>query len=663
MNIKITYNWLLEYLETDATPEELQKYLSLCGPSVERIEKVGDDYVFDIEVTSNRVDMASVFGIAQEAQAILPMFGKKARIKSNPLENYTFDSIPETHNEKQLDLHLTDPHLASRVSAIVISNATIKPSPTSIRKRLEMCNIRSINNVVDISNYLMLSLGQPTHTFDYDKIKDHKMIIRESKKGETIMTLDDKKFTLPGGDIVVEDGSGELIDLAGIMGGRDSAVSEHTKNVLLFIETYNKKRIRKTSMLTGQRSVAATYFEKGLDEERVEPTLVYGIKLLQEYAGGTIGSKVYDIYPNPYKTKIILVSQTDITRILGVDISSDKVLLILNNLGFETQKRPNGVYQIMIPSWRKDDVEIKADIVEEIARIYGYQNLPNEIQQTIYIKQPHDVALLFTIQQKVKYFLKHIGLHEVMNYSMVSKELLESLDLRPSQHLELLNTISEEIRYFRQSLIPSLVKNMKENEGRKDILTFFEIAKIYVPIKNDLPTEKYKLSLATNTSFSDIKGILEALFKELNITDFSYAVAGDHLLNPQAHVMVAGHKVGKIGQLKATLQDRLQIKESVFLGELDFEELITHYRLVTPYTPQSQYATVKLDLTLEQKQDMNFEKMKKKAFEISPLLKQVELINTYKNNITIRCYFSSSEQNITEDEAKGELAKIKRNVA
>ncbi len=286
MNIKITYNWLLEYLDTDTDAYELQKYLSLCGPSVETVEKKGDDYVLDIEVTTNRVDMASVFGVAQEAQAILPQFGKKAKLKFNPIRQYIFSKINSPKDLKStLDIKIQDEDIASRITAIVLSDIKIGPSPDHIKSRLEACDIRSINNVVDISNYLMLSLGQPTHTFDYDLIKSHKMIIRKAKKGEKVVTLDNKQITLPGGDIVIEDGGGQLDGLAGIMGGLDTEIKSDTKNVILFIETYNKRLIRRTSMTTGQRTAAATYFEKGLDEERVEPTLIYEVERLQKYAG------------------------------------------------------------------------------------------------------------------------------------------------------------------------------------------------------------------------------------------------------------------------------------------------------------------------------------------------------------------------------------------
>src|SRR3972149_5125369 len=196
-----------------------------------------------------------------------------------------------------LRVKIIDPNLVSRFTAIIFDQIVIKGSPDFIKDRLTRAGVKVINNVVDISNYLMITLGQPIHMFDYDKIADHRMIVRESKKGEKLVTLDEKEIVLPGGDIVIEDGSGKLIDLCGIMGGLNSAISSKTKRVLLFVQTYNKSKIRKTTMTTGQRTIAATFFEKGLDEERVVATTVNAAQLLEKYCYAKVVSKINDIYP------------------------------------------------------------------------------------------------------------------------------------------------------------------------------------------------------------------------------------------------------------------------------------------------------------------------------------------------------------------------------
>ncbi len=661
MNIKITYNWLLEYLDTDATPDEMQKYLSLCGPSIEKVDptslrlrgvnKIGNstkggltDYVFDIEITSNRIDTASVIGIAQEAQAILPMFGKKAKLKLNPLTKYKFDNIVgnDPRVVPSLKIKIVDATLCPRFTAIVLENIKIAPSPDFIRERLIACGIKSINNVIDISNYLMLALGQPVHVFDYDQIKNHMMIIRESKKGEKIITLDEKEVVLPGGDIVIEDGLGRLIDLCGIMGGLNSAISEKTKNVVLFVQTYDKVRIRKTSMSTGIRTVAAAFFEKGLDPERVEPTLVYGVELLEKYASAKVSSKLYDIYPTPKKEKLLVMGYELFGKKIGVKIPEKTINSILNNLGFGINHLSDDrtkMVKIIVPSWRANDIDIPEDIVEEITRVYGYQNIPSVLQSIVYVDQPKDMEDIFVFQNKIKLLLKHLGLNEVINYSMVSKEQLEAFNLDPKKHLRLSNSLSKDIEYLRTCLTISLFKNIKDNAGKtrhntapgeKEILRFFEIGKTYQPKNNDLPDEIYKIGIATNTDYFDLKGIVEAIYKELNID---------------------------VGNKNFCSVPDIIKKDGIFMVEIDFQLLIDNCQLVPKYQPINPYAVIKLDKTFEISPKTTYEVVRQKAFQ-SKLLRKIEVVTLYQNKLTLRFYYSSTERNITEEEAKGELDKL-----
>jgi len=630
MNIKITHQWLLDFLETDATPYEIQKYLSLSGPSIERIEKIDNDYIYDIEIISNRIDYACVFGIAQEASTILPMYRKKATLKLDPFEKYQFNKIKINEEKYQLKIKIND-KLCSRFTALIFDNIEIKPSPEFIKKRLTLAEIKSINNVVDISNYLMLTLGQPVHVFDYDKIKNQLMILRESKKGETITTLDGKTTVLPGGDIVIEDGEGRLIDLCGIMGGLNSAISENTNKAILFVQSYNKEKIRRTTMLTGVRTVAASYFEKGLDEERVESTLVYGAELLKTFANAQPKSKIIDFYKTHYQKKTVETTFKKINQLIGIDIPKEKTIRILNNLGFQVKTNNNKLI-ISVPSYRKYDISISEDIVEEIARVYGYNKLAGRLSPPVYIKQPEEYEKLYQITLKIKYFLKHLGLNEVINYSMISQKLITEwateLNLKLEDHIKIKNPISKEIEYMRLSLLPSLYKNLVDNTGKREILKFFEIAKVYFknnPKKNSPADEKYRLAIATNTDFFDLKGILEALFKELN--------------------------------LKQTPQYKIINKNNFYLVELDIDFLIKNYQNLPKYQPINPYAVIKLDKTFELSKNLTYQKIEKRAFQ-SKLLKKIELVSLYKNKITLRFYFSSLNKNLTEEEAKKELDQI-----
>lgn len=631
MNIKITYNWLLDYLDTDATPDQIREYLSLCGPSVESVTKVGNDYVFDIEITSNRIDTASVIGIAQEAQAILPMFGKKAKLKLNPLVNFKLDQI-KSGSGFDLDVDIKNPNLVSRFTALIFDQVQIGDSPEFIKQRLTAAGVKVINNIVDISNYLMLTLGQPIHMFDYDLIKDHKMIVRESKKGEKLITLDEKEIILPGADIVIEDGSGKLIDLCGIMGGLNSAINSKTKRVLLFVQTYNKSKIRKTTMTTGQRTIAATFFEKGLDEERVAATTVNAAQLIEKYCQGKVASVIKDIYPIKKEKKSIVMNYELFDKKIGVKMDHKKINSILENLGFVVgveSSDPNKL-TITVPTFRVNDIDIPEDIIEEVARVYGYHNIPSKLQPATYVEQPKDMEDLFVFQNRIKIFLKHLGLNEVINYSMVSKDQLIDFGLDPKNHLRLSNTLSKDIEYLRINLTVSLFKNIKENSGKKDVLRLFEIAKVYLPTKEHLPNEVYKVGIATNTNYSDIKGIIEAIYKELNIN----VGAGRDMPFPE-----------------------IIEKNGVFLVEIDFQKLIDSCRIVPKYKPLHPYAVIKLDKTFEIQPHTTYEVVRQKAF-LSKLLQKIEVVTLYQNKLTLRFYYSSPDHNITEEEAKKELEKI-----
>ncbi len=662
MNIKITYNWLLEYLDTDADPYEIQKYLSLCGPGVERVDKVGDDYVFDIEVTSNRVDMASVFGIAQEAQAILPRFGKKAKLKQNPLTELRF-KWSEKFSGKSLPLvvKVEDKKFASRLITVALSDVTIKPSEKLIKERLEMCGERSLNNVIDISNYMRIALGQPCHIFDYDEIKQHTMIVRESKKGEKIVTLDKETVTLPGNDIVIADGEGNLIDQPGIMGGFNSSVQKNTKNIVLFVPVFNGTMVRRTAMLTGKRSNAVAYFEKNLDDDRAESATIYSLNLLRQMTGARQMSEIRDYHPTHSKKRTIEIKHSFVESRMGISIKPDECKKILENLGFHTTYNlRSATYKIEVPIIRLRDIVIPEDIVEEIARIYGYHNLPSNLPPMVYIQQPKEIEQLFDYQTRIKHFLKNLGLHESMNYSMVSKELIENMNLEVKHHLRLANTISEELQYMRTSLLPSLIRNIKENQGKADVLRFFEIAKVYYPQEKELPKEIYKVAFATNTSFLDLKGIVEGLLSELRITDYELRLAKIHIFskNEVVDFVLNGSVFGSIGKLSTQLQHKNNLKTPVYLASFDLISLMNHAKIISQYKPINPYATVKLDLNVKAGKK-SYEEIKKLSFASSSLLEKMELVDVYKETLTLRYYFSSTKKNLTEVEAQKELEKIK----
>ncbi|QQR64283.1 hypothetical protein IPH70_02050 [Candidatus Roizmanbacteria bacterium] len=419
--------------------------------------------------------------------------------------------------------------------------------------------------------------------------------------------------------------------------------------------------VRRTAMLTGKRSNAVAYFEKNIDDDRAESATVYCLNLLKQYAGAKQASPIEDYHPTPSKKKTIEVNHQFIESRIGIKIKPAECKRILENLGFHTRYDiRNTKYVITVPTPRLRDIDIPEDIVEEVARIYGYHNLPNSLPPMVNVDPQEGVEQMYEIQRKIKYFLKHIGLHESMNYSMISKELIENMNLDVKHHLKISNTISEELQYMRTSLLPSLVQNIRENQGKKDILRFFEIAKVYYPQDKDLPKEIYKVAIATNTSFADLKGIVEGLLSELHITDYELQNAKIHIFskNEVVDFAINDSVFGSVGKLSTQLQHKNNLKSSCYLASFDLISLIQNAKTISQYQPINPYATIKLDLNIRA-DAVTFQKLSQMAKKTSKLLTHIKLIDTFKQTHNVRFYFSSTEKNLTEKEALADLQKIK----
>ena len=610
MNILIPDSWLREFLDTDATPQQIQSALSLCGPSIERLikfapplklrggERGGNtDWIYDIEITTNRVDCMSVIGFAREAVAILPQFKRRARLIKSPFA--TKPSLKTSTQVPYLEVKV-DQTLCPRFTAVLIQNVTIGPSPDWLAKRLELVGMRPLNAIVDISNYLMHELGQPIHTFDYDKITNRRMTLRASRKGEKITTLDGKTHTLHGGDIVIEDGSGKLIDLCGIMGGLNSAVDTKTKNVLLFVQTYDPVRIRKTSMSLAHRTQAAVLFEKKLSPDSVLPTTQSAIQLFILLTHGQPSDKVLDIY-TPGKTKDALTTSFSLPEFinsrLGINLSAPQISQFLAGLGF----RVLSDRKVEIPWYRTGDISIPEDIVEEVARIYGYHNLPSQIMSGPLPTNRNDKV--FYWEHRLKTLLVHLGFTEVYTWSLVEIDT----------GLKLKNPLTSEWSYLRTTLTPSHLKIHTENAGKADQFDFFEITSVYLPRRNDLPLEEPRLIISTNSgNYSKFKGIIETVLSEMGIADFPI---------------------------------RIQTHSNILVWETPLLPLISQATTTRTYTAISQYPPIMEDVNITHNRP--YAEIIKSIQKISSLIKQIDLIDKFGDKLTLRLTFHSASKQLS----------------
>ncbi len=658
MNILVPYSWLKEFIKTKASPLEIAEYLSLCSQSVEKITKTENDFVFEIEITSNRADCLSVYGIARELSAILPRFGIPAKLEkltSYELKNKNYQG------KLKLEVEIKNKKLCPRFTALIFDNVKIAPSPKIVQERLEKSGIRSLNNVVDISNYLMLELGQPMHTFDYDKIIGAKMILREAKEGEKIVTLDGQLRILPQGTIVIEDGKGRIIDLCGIMGGENSAVDNNSKRILLFVQTYDPTRIRQTCQKLSFRTEAASRFEKGVDPEGVIIAINKAKEMFEENCGAQVASKLIDIYPNPLKEKIVELNLDLVEKIIGVKIPRNEILEILKSLGFVINFSSNSQIKVSIPHWRNDDISIPEDLIEEIARIYGYQNLPNNIPLSLPKSEEKNP---FFWEEKIKNFLKYQGFTEVINYSMISEDLLRKTKFDPKDYLKISNPLSSDWVYMRPSLIPSILKNISQNQNNFSDISLFEISKIYIPQgENELPEEIPMLVGAqTGDEFLKVKGILEMMFEELGIKNyrFNQPVPKTKIFNPQktAEILINEKPVGFLGEIDNQITSLFEISSRIILFEIDFNSLLENATLSKKYTPLPLYPPIIEDLSFVVPPKIPIGKIIQSIKSTSSIIKSVDLLDIYKNTKTFRIIYQHPLKTLNNKE----ITKIREKI-
>lgn len=629
MNILIPDSWLREYLETKATPKQIKEYLSLCGPSVERIHEEKGEVVYDIEITGNRPDAMSVVGVAREAAAILPRFGIAAKLVNDPYTNkgLTLKTKKVKPFEAKTLTIKTEPSLNPRWTSIVFENVTVKPSPAWLTKKLEATGIRSLNNIIDITNFLMRAYGQPAHAFDYDKITGQTMLLRAAKKGERIITLDGKTHILPGGDIVIEDGSGKLIDLCGVMGAQNSAISEDTKTVVLFLQTYDPMHIRKTMMALAHRTEAGGLFEKGTDAELVLPAFAKGVGMVTELSGGSIASQLYDIYPRAYKPYTVSVARNKADAYIGKRLSDKENMEILTPLGFQTKITKDAI-SVTVPSFRRD-VTIDVDIIEELARIYGYHNITATLPDTAPpVVMPDPV---FTWEEEIKIRLRDWGYTETYTYSMISEELMDIFGLDKAKAYKISNPLSTEWVYLRPSLRPSMLAAIKQNVGVGQHLQLFELSMVYEYRRGDLPHEKPMLLVAwTGEKFYEAKGLGEAILDLFGVSELDRYGTITVVHNPTTATIL----------------------------ELDVETLAADAKPQKTYVPIPKYPPSYEDLAFILPPRTPVGSILNAFKTAHPLVADVTILDQYETTTTFHITYLSPEKNLTTEDIRPVREKL-----
>lgn len=631
MNILIPHTWLLEHLETNATPLEIQKYLSLSGPSVERIYDIEGEEVYDIEITTNRVDSMSVRGVAREAAVILTQAGFPSKLKSTVIGQKDLGQAGTT--QLPLPVIHNDPKLCKRIMCVAIADVKKTPSPEWMQKRLRLVGINSHDAIIDISNYVTHDLGHPCHTFDYDKVMatGGEIFVKEADKGKKFAIIDGSEFVTVGGEVVFENKAGEIIDLPAIKGTKNTSIGDDTKNVLFWIESLDPKKVRFASMTHAIRTVAAQLNEKNVDPNIGKDVMMSGTQLLCELAGGRVASELYDEYSGTLVTKPVYFKLSEIERYLGISIDEAKVIHILETLECIVTK--DGSELKITPPTFRPDLEIGADIVEEIARIYGYHNLPSTLMTgAIPTNRPTDVD--FKLEWDVKQVLSTLGAYEVYTYSMIDQA---KVDQESGEHIKIANPLTDELTHLRTTLWSSHIAVLRNNPSYKK-QTIFEFANVYMPVSGQsMPNEEFHLTITSTDDERKVKGMIEAVAKKYHLHPIRY------VSNDLETTIVAGSDtVGKFLVLSAQ-HSVVDIDWKAFL------KLVKKYPL---YTPESKFTPITEDLTFTIPKEQAIGRVLETMEAASGSVKSVTLKDLYKRNATFSLSYEADKQLTAEDAAK-----------
>lgn len=475
--MKLSFNSLKDYVDVNVSPEELARDLTLFGHEVEDMEKVGDDVVLNLEITPNRGDCLSVIGLAREVAAL---YNLKLKTQSLKLQEKT-ENI-----DKDINIKVADAKICPRYTARIIDNIKVQESPKWLKDKLAVYGFRPINNIVDVTNYVMIQTGQPLHAFDYNKITNGLMSIRLSKAGDEVITLDGKVRKLPDDSIIIED-SEKIYDLAGIMGGAKSEVDENTKTIVLEGAIFDPVLIRKTAKYLHHMTDASYRYERGVDFFGTTLGLDMASSLIYDIDNGVKIGELVDITSEKPTTTTIDIDIEKVNKLTGIDITISEAVEYLKRLGFESTVNGKQL-TVTVPSYRAFDVKIWQDVAEEIARVYGYNRIDKSQMSNVKCQMNNTD---WVKREKIKDYLKSLGFTEVYTYSFADKDKIELVGENIEDCVESINPIAPELEYLRPNLKLSILKQIAKNPWSPDV-NIFEIGKVY---KND--SERWELAIAT----------------------------------------------------------------------------------------------------------------------------------------------------------------------
>jgi phenylalanyl-tRNA synthetase beta chain len=633
------------------------------------------DVVFDVEVTSNRSDCLSMIGIARELSAVL----------NKPFKKTKTLSVGTSEQKVTIKGQVEDPSKCLRLGAALFDGFKLGDAPIWMQQRLLRAGMRPINNLVDITNYVMLEIGQPTHAYDATQIVDQELIVRNAKQGEKLQTLDKKMFDLTDEMLIIADKE-KALGIAGIMGGQSSKITGSTSQLLLEVANFDPVTIRKTGMKLNIRTDAIVRFERGVDPELVPLALERINYLMTELTGSYIVSNVVDVYPSPLPKNMITLTSKKLTIYMGLSMELEYVERILNTLGFETIKKDGGneewMITVSVPSWRYRDASIEEDLIEEVARIYGYDNIPMSTPDGA-VPLVRDSSKL-KVKKVVLETLKSLRYQEVLTYSFTSKRQIEQSGYSVEEALEVASPLTEEHRYLRLSLLPNLLWIVHKNTVMGQDIHLFELSSVYHRRLFDiLPDEAVSLAFeplylsgviydqeySFENAYVRVQKTLSETFSELQITSVVYSQDQNLVKSVRTHqmfhpgrvgvVMIKDSVVGIYGEIHPKLADEWNLRQPVFMFELRFDPLIEESRLIRQYNAYSIYPATTEEVSFVMKETQNIGTIVKELYSVDSRIVSVQPFKPYTGDqiergtkaVTISFVYQSQESSIKDSEA------------
>jgi len=680
--MKVLFNWLKEFVDLKATPADLRARLSISGTAVDAIEESPAGPILDAELTANRPDCLGHYGVAREAATLYRLALKPVQPK------FTESASPVS---QAASVTIEAPELCSRFTARVVRGVKVQPSPDWLRQRLETLGHASINNVVDITNYVMLELGQPLHAFDLDKIAEHRMIVRRARASEKLRTLDGIERTLAAGTCVIADSS-RAISLAGVMGGADTEIGFATRNVLIEAAWWDPISIRRTSKALNLRTEASMRFERGADLEMAELASRRATELTQQLAGGEVLSGGVDVYPGKEPQRKLELTRKEILRVMGADVPDREIEDILGALGFapvrvDANRGSAGslaaAWECRQPSWRRN-VTREIDLIEEVARIYGYDKFPPRIppSKQAALRQPRAQA-----EDLVRQRLVGLGYHEIVTIPLVDKDqdaLFRDAKTAPAI---ISNPLSEEASAMRSSGAVNMLATLEWNLNRgQRNLRLFEIGRAYA-LEAGKPVETRILTLgatglarektihddAREFDFADLKGDLDRLGELAG--SFEWKAGALPWLSPAAAAQVAaanrsGESLGVAGKIGRKAVEAFKLRQDVFYAELKLDSLLEAVeaaRATRRYEPLPRFPAVERDFSLLLNDGTTFEQVVEtvRGLKIAELLK-VEAVDLFRGknvpagkfSLLVRVTLQSAQATLTDAQLTDFAARI-----